>query len=139
MAQVMDEYLVEPRTAWVRRIRDEIIVPRRVVAAGWPPTPAIRAGTASRQQILDQVLLPTLARITRFPELVAALASRCPEYDWDRKTALLQNAYEETEHPFLLARAVRALGGDPDPILRGDPAVVAESTEIRARRDWIDY
>ncbi|HLH21599.1 MAG TPA: iron-containing redox enzyme family protein [Chloroflexota bacterium] len=139
MATVMDEYLVEPRTEWVRRIRDEIILPRRAQAAQRPLTQAIRHGTANRQQILAGLLIPTLWRITRFPELIAALASRCPTFDWERKTSLLQNAYEETEHPFLLARAVRALGGDPDPVLRGDPEAYRPSTEMQARRDWITY
>ena len=134
--EVMQEYMVEPRTEWVRRIRDEIILPRRQEAVRRAPTPAIRNGTAPREQILGQVLIPTLWRITRFPEWIAALGARCPTYDWEMKTALLQNAYEECEHPFLLARAIRALGGDPDPILRGDPDAFTPSPEMLARRDW---
>jgi pyrroloquinoline quinone (PQQ) biosynthesis protein C len=137
--EAMQEYLVEPRTAWVRRIRDEIILPCRERAARRPPIPAIRAGTASRQEILDQVLLPTLARIVRFPEYVAVLGARCPTHDWEMKTKLLQNAYEECEHPFLLARAIRALGGDPDPILRDEPGAFQPTRDMLARRDWVDH
>src|SRR5579875_43494 len=138
-AQVMDEYLVEPRTEWVRRIRDEIILPRRERAANLPITRAIREGRATPAEIVERALLPTLWRICRFPELIAALAARCPTYDWERKASLLHNAYEEAEHPFLLARCIRALGGDPYPVLRGDPAAYRPSTEQLARRDWITY
>lgn len=137
--EVMNEYLVEPRTEWVRRIRDEIILPRRELAAQMPLTQAIRHGTATPQQIVDGVLIPTLWRITRFPELIAALASRCPQYDWERKESLLHNAFEEIEHPRLLARAIRALGGDPEPVLRGDKDAYRPSIETLARRDWVNY
>jgi pyrroloquinoline quinone (PQQ) biosynthesis protein C len=137
--EAMPEYLVEPRTAWVRRIRDELILPRRAQAARRPPIPAIRAGTATRQEVVDGFLLPSLWRILRFPELVAVLGARGPTYDWEMKAKLLQNAYEECEHPFLLGRAIRALGGDPDPIVRGAPGAFAPTSEMLWRRDWFVY
>ena len=117
--ETVGEYLVEPRTAWVRRIRDELLLPRRALAARRPLIPAIRDGTATPQEVVDGFLLPSLWRILRFPVLVAVLGARGPAYDSEMKRALLQNAYEEREHPFLLGRAIRALGGDPDPTLQG--------------------
>lgn len=87
MSEVVQEYLVEPRTAWVRRIRDELILPRRTLAARRPPIPAIRDGTATPREVVDGFLVPSLWRILRFPELVAVLGARYPTYDARRPAA----------------------------------------------------
>jgi pyrroloquinoline quinone (PQQ) biosynthesis protein C len=137
--ETVGEYLVEPRTAWVRRIRDELLLPRRALAAQRPPIPAIRAGTATPPEVVDGFLLPSLWRILRFPELVAVLGARGPEYDWEMKRGLLRNAYEECEHPFLLGRAIRALGGDPEPTLHGTAGGFVPTAEMLWRREWFVY
>ena len=67
------------------------------------------------------------------------LGARCPTYDWEMKSSLLLNAYEECEHPFLLARAIRALGGDPEGMLRGDPDAYKPTAELVQRREWNEY
>ena len=47
------------------------------------------------------------------------MASRYPKNDHQVKAALLENAYIERDHPFMLAHAINQLGGDGDSIVNG--------------------
>ena len=132
------DYLREPRVEWVRRLRDEVILPRREERLRSPLLQRAQRGEASREE-LAQFFTGVLAFIIKFPEYIAALAARCPTFDWEIKTKLLANAYEEHNHPFLLARAIRALGGDPAPMLRGADPAYSANPERNARRAFIEH
>ena len=80
----------------------------------------------------------TLWLITSFPEYVAALASRCPRYEHDFKSKLLKNAWEEHDHPQMMARFVGAAGGNPDPIVNGPEEAYEASWQMRAYRNWLE-
>ena len=131
------EYLREPQAEWVRRLLDEVILPRRAERLRSPLLVRAQRGEATRDE-LAQLLLVLLSIVVRFPEYIAALGARCPAFDWEIKTRLLANAYEECRHPFLLGRAIRALGGDPDPVLRGDSPLFDADPVRTARRQFVE-
>jgi pyrroloquinoline quinone (PQQ) biosynthesis protein C len=131
------DYLREPSAEWVRRLRDELILPRRAERLRNPLLVRAQQGAATREELAG-FLLVLLSIVVRFPEYIAALGARCPAFDWEIKTRLLSNAYEECRHPFLLARTIRALGGDPEPVLRGESPLFDADPVRRARRAFVE-
>ena len=123
------------RAKWLKEIEEEIINPLRERALNHPFIREVSEGRLPVYKV-RRLLGDVLWSITGFPELIAALASRCPKYDHEVKTKLLANAYEERTHPQLLARVVRALGGDPEPMLNGPAYKYRPLKPLWHRRNW---
>ena len=109
--QQQQDYLYQPSVPWVRDLVDDVINPWRERAVNHPFVQGVAAGAVSREA-LAKTHTEVLWVVTSFPEVIAALASRCPKYDHDMKNKLLLNAYEEHSHPQLLSNVIQALGGD---------------------------
>ncbi|MBI3090410.1 MAG: iron-containing redox enzyme family protein [Candidatus Tectomicrobia bacterium] len=133
------EYLVETEAAWINEARDTLVTPYRKKMAEHPYLREAIAGTLPREKLLC-LAENTLWLITSFPEVIATFASRCPRYDHGLKKQLLANAWSEHEHPMFLARAVKALGGDPAPILKGpDWGPFQPKRVVICMRYWMHY
>jgi pyrroloquinoline quinone (PQQ) biosynthesis protein C len=73
----------------------------------------------------------------RFPNIIAALASRVPEYEHGPKALMLANAYEERNHPPMLARSLQHLGIDAARILNGPTGAYTPSRHAEAILDFL--
>lgn len=132
-----DDYLYQPSVPWVRDLVDDVINPWREKALNHPFIQAVSAGQVSREA-LARVHSEVLWVVTAFPEIIAALASRCPKYDHEMKTKLLLNAYEEHSHPRLLANFINAMGGDGDRILYDNEWTYEPSDWAWHTKAWMD-
>ena len=117
-SEIHTSYLIDVQTPWLQDLKNDILEPMATLALNHPVLKQIEAGQLPKQHIA-RLLSDLCWVITGFPEYVAALAARCPKHDHIVKAALLENAYIEREHPFMLAQAVSAMGGDGDAILEG--------------------
>jgi len=112
------DYLIDVQAPWLNHLKNDILEPVAGLALHHPVVAKIEAGELPKEKMV-RLLSDLCWVITGFPEYVSALASRCPKNDHQVKAALLENAFIERDHPFLLARAVTALGGDGDVIING--------------------
>ena len=112
------DYLVDVDGAWLHELREELLIPMADKGYDHPVMQQIRAGTFPKEKLI-QLLSDLCWVITGFPEYVAALASRTPKNDHKAKAAMLENAYIERDHPFMLAHAINKLGGDGDAVING--------------------
>lgn len=131
------DYLYQPSVPWVRDLVDDVINPWRAKAAQHPFVQGVSAGTVSREA-LARTHAEVLWVVTSFPEVIAALASRCPKYDHAMKEKLLLNAYEEHSHPRLLANVVNALGGDGDRVLNDNDWTFEPTDWGWHTKAWLD-
>jgi pyrroloquinoline quinone (PQQ) biosynthesis protein C len=131
------DYLYQPSEPWVRDLVADVIQPWRERALQHPFIQATSAGEVSREA-LARTHGEVLWVVTSFPEVIAALASRCPKYDHEMKNKLLLNAYEEHSHPGLLANAINALGGDGDRILNDAEWTYEPSDWAWHTKAWLD-
>ncbi|WP_372719188.1 TenA family transcriptional regulator [Immundisolibacter sp.] len=111
-------YLVDVKGDWLRHLKDDVLEPLAAKALAHPVLRDIESGRLPKEKF-TRMMANLCWVITGFPEYVSALAARCPKNDHMVKAALLENAYIERDHPFLLAQAVTALGGPGDAILDG--------------------
>ena len=111
-------YLTDVNSAWLNKLRDEMLIPMAQTGYNHPVMEQIRTGTFPREKLI-KLLSDLCWVITGFPEYVAALAARAPKNDHQAKAALLENAFIERDHPFMLAHAINKLGGDGDSIVNG--------------------
>lgn len=111
-------YLIDVKADWLRHLKNDILEPVAVAALAHPVLKDIEAGRLPKDKFA-RMMANLCWVITGFPEYVSALAAGCPKNDHVVKAALLENAYIERDHPFLLAQAVNALGGPGDAILEG--------------------
>ncbi len=111
-------YLIDVKGDWLRHLKQDVLEPLTGKAVNHPVLKAIEAGRLPKEKFA-RMMANLCWVITAFPEYVSALAARCPKNDHVIKAALLENAYIERDHPFLLAQAVNALGGPGDAILEG--------------------
>lgn len=116
--EVRTAYLIDVGADWLVRLKNEVLEPTAERALSHPVMKQIENGKIPKEK-MAKFLGNLCWVITGFPEYVAALASRCPKNDHQMKASLLENAYIERDHPFLLAQAVNALGGEGDAILKG--------------------
>ena len=117
-AAAVTDYLIDVNTPWLSDLKRDILEPMAARALEHPALKQIESGEMPKEHIAH-MLEDLCWVITGFPEYVAALAARCPKHDHIVKAALLENAYIEREHPFMLAQAVNGMGGDGDAILEG--------------------
>ncbi|HAC35371.1 MAG TPA: hypothetical protein DCF45_12720 [Gammaproteobacteria bacterium] len=135
---VTTDYLIDVESPWLNHLKNDILEPVAGLAIRHPVVAKIEAGELPKATIV-RLLSDLCWVITGFPEYVSALASRCPKNDHAVKAALLENAFIERDHPFLLAEAVTALGGDGDAILNGpDWSSYQYSDRIHALRMVIE-
>jgi len=122
MASVIEtvptDYLIAVGSPWLQRMKNDVLEPIAAKGLKHPVLADIRSGRLPREKFA-RMMANLQWVITGFPEYVAALAARCPKNDHVVKAALLENAYIERDHPFLLAQVVNALGGPGDAILEG--------------------
>ena len=111
-------YLIDVKADWLKRLKNDILEPVAAAALAHPVLESIEAGRLPKDTFA-RMMANLCWVITGFPEYVSALAANCPKNDHMVKAALLENAYIERDHPFLLAQAVNALGGPGDAILEG--------------------
>ena len=112
------DYLVDVNSPWLGEMRDGLLIPMADAGYDHPVMQQIRAGTFPKEKLI-KLLSDLCWVITGFPEYVAALASRAPKNDHQVKAALLENAFIERDHPFMLAHAINKLGGDGNAIING--------------------
>lgn len=117
-AMEASNYLINVKGAWLLETRDELLVPLAEEGFNHPVMDQVRAGTFPREKLI-KLLSDLCWVITGFPEYVAALAARAPKNDHKVKAALLENAFIERDHPFLLAHAITKLGGNGEAIVNG--------------------
>lgn len=117
-AERVTDYMVQVQRPWLNDMVVNVLKPLGEQGARHPVIRAIKTGEFPKDKLL-KLMSDLCWVITGFPEYVAALASRCPKNDERVKSALLENAYVEREHPGFLAIVVDALGGDGDRIVRG--------------------
>jgi pyrroloquinoline quinone (PQQ) biosynthesis protein C len=122
MASVIEnvptDYLIAVNSDWLQHMKRDVLEPIAARGLAHPVLADIRSGRLPRQKFA-RMMANLCWVITGFPEYVSALAANCPKNDLAVKAALLENAYIERDHPFLLAQAVNALGGPGDAILEG--------------------
>ena len=111
-------YLIDVKADWLRHLKNDILEPVAAAALAHPVLKDIEAGRLPKDKFA-RMMANLCWVITGFPEYVSALAAGCPKNDHVVKAALLENAYIERDHPFLLAQVVNALGGPGDAILEG--------------------
>lgn len=112
------DYLIDLKGSWLIELRDKTLIPMAAKGYNHPVMQQIREGSYPKKKLV-KLLSDLCWVITGFPEYVAALASRAPKNDHQVKASLLENAYIERDHPFLLAHAINKLGGDGDSIVKG--------------------
>lgn len=111
-------YLIDVKADWLRHLKSDVLEPVAAAALAHPVLKDIEAGRLPKDTFA-RMMANLCWVITGFPEYVSALAAGCPKNDHMVKAALLENAYIERDHPFLLAQVVNALGGPGDAILEG--------------------
>ncbi|HEY0675117.1 MAG TPA: iron-containing redox enzyme family protein [Immundisolibacter sp.] len=111
-------YLIDVKADWLRHLKNDVLEPGAAAARAHPVLKDIEAGRLPKAKFA-RMMANLCWVITGFPEYVSALAAGCPKNDHVVKAALLENAYIERDHPFLLAQAVNALGGPGDAVLEG--------------------
>lgn len=122
--------------AWKSQIVESVLQPAIDRSTNHPFFKEAAAGTLP---------LPKLAKwcadmlwiTVRFPNIIAALAARCPEYEHVSKSLLLENAYGERTHPPMLARALKELKIDPSPILNGPISAYRPTRHAEAILDFL--
>jgi pyrroloquinoline quinone (PQQ) biosynthesis protein C len=148
MESVSTDYLVSVASPWLQRLKGEVLEPIAARGYAHPVLADIRAGRLPREKFA-RMMANLQWVITGFPEYVAALAARGPKHDHRIKAALLENAYIERDHPFLLSQVVNALGGPGDAILEGpdwlcfepDPFIHSLRMVVEAyvfHRPWVE-
>lgn len=122
MASVIEnvptDYLIAVNSDWLQHMKRDVLEPIAARGLAHPVLTQIRSGRLPKEKFA-RMMANLCWVITGFPEYVSALAAGCPKNDHAVKAALLENAYIERDHPFLLAQAVNALGGPGDAILEG--------------------
>ncbi len=132
------DYLIDVQAPWLNHLKNDILEPVAGLALHHPVFTRIKAGELPKEKIA-RLLTELCWVITGFPEYVSALAARCPKNDHQVKAALLENAYIERDHPFMLATAVTAMGGDGEAVLKGpDWSSIEFSDTIHSLRMTIE-
>ena len=117
-ASAETDYLIDVQSPWLNHLKNDILEPVAGLALHHPTFLNIESGKLPKKDVV-KLLSDLLWVITGFPEYVAALASRSPKNDHQVKAALLENAFIERDHPFMLAEAVTAMGGEGEKIISG--------------------
>lgn len=111
-----DDFLNPPEGSWAKKMVDEVIEPAQEASLRQEFLREIQDGTAPRER-LAQMGAEMLWVTNHFGNWVAALGARCPATDHFTKILLLKNAVEESEHPPMLVKFLRALGYDAEGLL----------------------
>jgi len=114
----MDEFLSAPGGSWAGEMLGRHITPGQAENAEHPFFSELAAGTLPIEKV-GRWAKDMLWVTVRFPEIIAAMAARCPAYDHFTKAVLLENAYGERMHPPMMARLITACGDDADLLLNG--------------------
>lgn len=117
-AESVTDYMADVQSPWLNELVETVLKPLGEQGANHPVVKAIEAGEFPRDK-LCKLMSDLCWVITGFPEYVAALAARTPKNEERIKSALLENAFVEREHPGFLATMVDALGGDGQRIVTG--------------------
>ena len=118
-AQAIDtSYQVQVKEPWLRKLKDEVLAPITEETTNHPFIIGAERGELPRHQIC-RYFSELMWITTSAPEMVAALAARAPRHNHQLKERLLENAYEECSHPFILWTMIDALGGNGKAIYDG--------------------
>lgn len=106
-----DDFLTPPEGSWAKRMVDEVIAPAQDMSMEQTFLRDIQTGEVPREK-LAQMGAEMLWITNSFGNWMAAMAARCPETDHFTKIVILKNAVEESEHPPMLVKFLKALGYD---------------------------
>jgi pyrroloquinoline quinone (PQQ) biosynthesis protein C len=112
----MTDFLTPTEGSWAKLMVDEVIRPAQEASEHQPFLQEMQAGSASRKK-LAQMGAEMIWITNSFGNWMAAIAARCPERDHFTKVLILKNALEESEHPPMLVKYLRALGYDGERLL----------------------
>jgi pyrroloquinoline quinone (PQQ) biosynthesis protein C len=132
----VNEFLSAPDGSWAGKMLEELIFPAQAENLKHRFFAELNAGSLPISKVARWAK-DMLWITVRFPEIIAAMAARCPAYDHLTKSVLLENAYSERLHPPMMAKLIAACGDDPDLLLNGPMHLYRASRHSEAIVDFL--